>query len=123
MSFDLVVSMPYRPRELRLAWEREFAERGFDVQIYPDFDPQTWEGGFLPFRVAEAPYELTGVNLHDPVVAGFEIDFRGESAHLRTAMGRTTLDFALQCVGAAILAKLSGGEYVDDQNGLICNAM
>src|SRR4051812_684955 len=111
MSFDLVVSMPCLPDDLRHAWEREFATLGFDVEIDPSFDPRTWVGGFLPFRVAKAPRELIGVILNEPVVSGFEIGFGNESAHLRTAMGRTTTEFALQCFGAAILAKLSGGEY------------
>jgi hypothetical protein len=66
---------------------------------------------------------LIGVNLEEPVAAGFEIRFDRESAHLGTAMGRTTIDFAQQCFGAAILAKLSGGEYTDPQNGLGCDAL
>lgn len=123
MSFDLVVSMPSRPADLREAWEREFAALGFAVEIYPRFDPDTWKGGFLPFRVVNAPPQLIGVELHEQVVSGFEISFGPESAHLRTAAGRTTTEFALQCFGAAILAKMSGGQYFDDQNGLACNAV
>lgn len=123
MSFDLRVSMPRRPDDLRLAWEREFTAFGFDVEIYPSFDPRTWTGGFLPFRVAKAPARLIGVELDEPVISGFEVGFEADFAHLRTAMGRTTTEFALLCFGAAILAKLSGGEYFDDQNGLVCNAV
>ena len=122
MSFDLVVSMPSRPDKLRWSWEREFAALGFDVEIYPGFDPQTWKGGMLPIRVTKAPRELIGVDIDEPVISGFEIDFEIESAHLRTAAGRTTVEFALQCLGAAILTKLSDGEYIDDQNGIVCKA-
>jgi hypothetical protein len=120
MSYDLAVSMPSRPDKLGQLWEREFVSLGFDVEIYPGFDPRTWRGGFLPFQVTKAPRELIGVDLDVPVISGFEIEFEIESAHLRTAMGRTTTEFALQCFGAAILAKLSGGEYIDDQNGIVC---
>ena len=99
---------------------RAFAGHGFAVEICPGFDPATWGGGCLPFRVDRAPPELTGVRLGGPAVAGFEIAFGPQSAHLRTAAGRTTTDFALQCVGAALLAGLTGGEYIDDQNELVC---
>lgn len=123
MSFDLIVSLPHRPSNLRQELEREFAAIGFDVEIYPRFDPATWAGGFLPFRVTKAPFEYIGVEPHEPTVSGFEMDFETDSAHLRTAMGRTTTEFALQCFGAAILAKLSGGQYFDGQNELVCEAL
>ena len=92
MSYDLVVSMPSRPDKLRQSLEREFFALGFDVEVYPGFDPQTWKGGFLPFRVTKAPCELIGIDFDVPVISGFEIEFETESAHLRTAYGRTTTE-------------------------------
>lgn len=120
MSFELAISTPSRPADLKVAWERSFRDQGFDVEIYPDFSPRAWQGGFLPFRVAAAPRDLIGTSIDEPIIGGFEISLTDESAHLRTASGRSTTDFALQCVGGATLAALCGGYYVDDQNGIAC---
>ena len=120
MSFELAISTPNRPADLRSAWEAAFHTQGLQVEIYPKFSPETWNGGFLPFRVLAAPTDLIGLTLEQAALAGFEIAFSAESAHLRTAAGRSTIEFALQCVGGATLAALCGGHYVDDQNGIVC---
>ena len=120
MGFDLTVSTPARPANLKELWEREFAAIGFEVEIYPGFSPDSWDGGFLPFRVVAAPEEYIGLKLSETALSGFEIDFSPDSAWIHTSMGRTTTEFALQCLGAALLAKLCGGEYFDGQNGLEC---
>lgn len=120
--FDLVVSTPIRPQRFKTTWESLFAAQGFEVEIYPQFSPDTWEGGFLPFRVVSAPVELIGLHMATPCVSGFEVDFTPESACLQTSMGRTTTEFALQCIGAATLAQMCGGQYIDNQNGLTCNS-
>ena len=120
MSFELAISTPNRPADLRSAWEVAFRAQGLQVEIYPKFSPETWGGGFLPFRVIAAPGDLIGFTLKQPALAGFEISFSSGSAHLRTAAGRSTTEFALQCVGGATLAALCGGHYVDDQNGIVC---
>ena len=106
--------------ELKAAWERAFRGQGFEVEIYPTFSPETWGGGFLPFRVTAAPHALIGLGLTQPAISGFEISFRGEGAQLRTASGRSTTEFALQCIGGATLALLCEGQYIDDQNGIVC---
>lgn len=121
MSFELAISTPNRPANLRSAWEEAFRAQGLQVEIYPKFSPETWRGGFLPFRVLAAPADLIGFALKQPALAGFEISFGPESAHLRTASGRSTTEFALQCVGGATLAILCSGHYVDDQNGIVCD--
>jgi hypothetical protein len=118
MGFDLSVTMPRWPADLRAAWERALASHGFEVEICPGFDPTTHGRGFVPFRVARAPRLLVGADLDGPVVAGFEVRFDADGAHLWTGAGRTTLDLALQCVGAAALAELAGGEYVDHCSGV-----
>lgn len=123
MSFELTITTPTRPTNLRELMEREFASHGFDVEVYPKFEHKTWAGGFLPFRVARAPVALVGVTLDQPVVSGFELTFSKDAAHLRTSNGRTTTEFALQCLSGAILAKVCGGHYIDDQNGITCSPM
>jgi hypothetical protein len=45
MGFDLSVTMPHRPADLRAAWERALAARGFEVEICPVFDPVAHGGG------------------------------------------------------------------------------
>ena len=121
MGFDLTVFTPSRPADIKTLWEREFSALGFEVEIYPGFSPDSCNGGFLPFRVAAAPELYIGLTLAEPAVSGFEIRFDADAAHLWTGAGRTTTEFALQCLGAATLAQLCRGEYVDDQTGLRCS--
>lgn len=118
MSFDLTVSTPQRPTDLKSAWERELSTHGFVVEICPGFDPATWAGGFLPFRIEKAPRMLIGAPLKAPALSGFEVAFTPEEAHFRTSAGRTATEFALQCLGAAALACICGGQYTDPQNSL-----
>ena len=117
MGFDLTVFTPHRPADIKTLWERKYAALGFEVEIYPGFSPDSWAGGFLPFRVAAAPELYLGLALGEPAVSGFELLFTADSAHLWTGVGRTTTEFALQCVGAATLAQICEGEYHDDQSG------
>lgn len=50
-------------------------------------------------------------------ISGFEVGFGPESAHFRTAMGRTVAELILQCYGAACLAVITNGVYHDPQTG------
>jgi hypothetical protein len=117
MSFDLFVSFEQLPSDLARVWTEGFRRHGFEVEVMPGFDPSTWEGGFLPCRVLAAPEELVGITLPDPGVSGFELSFEKKEAYFRSASGRPTTEFAMQCLGAALLAEATGGSYDDPQAG------
>jgi hypothetical protein len=121
VSFDLSVSSLTLIPNLRQAWEREFATHGFDVEIWPPFDPNIWKGGFLPFRISQAPHDLIGVHLSEAIISGVEVSFYTNTASFSSHLGRTTTEFALQCIGAATLAELCNGQYDDGQNAVFCN--
>ncbi len=117
MSFDLSVSYDRLPSDLARIWVEGFARHGFEVEIMPGFDPNTWEGGFLPFHVLAAPEALVGFVLPDPAVSGFEVWLEPQDADFRSGSGRPTTEFAMQCLGAALLAEATGGTYDDPQAG------
>ena len=80
---------------------------GFDVEIYPNFSPDSWGGGFLPFRVAAAPAEFVGLHLCAPAVSGFEIEFTPESAHQTVEEAQLFIEAVHSCynrLGAEVVA-------------------
>ena len=90
---------------------------GFELEICPGFEPQTWNGGFVPMKVRRAPQELVGIDLPNDAVSGFELWINETTADFRSGAGRPTTEFAIQCIGAALLARLTNGTYVDPQEG------
>src|SRR6185436_5066351 len=90
---------------------------GIVCAVYPGFSPENWNGGFLPFRVDAIPSILLGTELKAPAPSGFEVDFDGALASRRSAMGRTSTEFALLCLCAAELACMTDGVYRDPQSG------
>jgi hypothetical protein len=117
MSFELVVEMKSDVTNLRQRWQDEISSHGFSVEILPSFEPATWQGGFLPIKLAAIPDKYRFGLPQVIQISGFEVDFGPESAHLRTAMGRTVAELILQCYGAACLAVITNGVYQDPQTG------
>jgi hypothetical protein len=117
MSFDLVVEMKTKVDHLRQRWQDEINSHGFSVEILPSFDPDAWEGGFLPIKLGGMPDKYLFGLSNVIQISGFELSFGPESAHFRSAMGRTLAELILQCYGAASLAVISNGVYHDPQTG------
>jgi hypothetical protein len=117
MAFDLNVHLERLPDALKELWEQAFRAHGVELEIWPSFQPATWQGGFLPMRLRGAPAELVGVPISEDAAAGIEVWFDESGAYFRSAAGRTTTEFALQCLGAALLAELGNGSYFDPQAG------
>ena len=122
MSFDIVVEHRALPGGLRASWQSSLAREGFEVEICPDFQPATWEGGFLPMKVISAPEALIGLPLDETTVSGCEVRFdEGEGgkrvAAFRFGDGGPTTEHAIVCMAAALLAELTNGTYVDPQAG------
>ena len=117
MSFELVVEIRTRVTDLRKRWQEEINLHGFSVEILPSFDPDTWQAGFLPIKLVSMPDKHLFGLPKVIQISGFELDFSPESAHFRTAMGRTIAELILQCYGAACLAMITNGAYHDPQTG------
>jgi hypothetical protein len=118
MAFELTVAGTHSiPANLSELWPEALRRHGIICAIYPGFSPGTWKGGFLPFRVDAMPSTLIGIELKAPALSGFEVDFHGDSAFFRSAMGRTSTEFALLCLCAAELACMTDGVYRDPQSG------
>ena len=49
MSFDLTVSTPNCPADLKTLWEQEFLALGFDVEIYLSFPLNRGKEAFCRF--------------------------------------------------------------------------
>ena len=117
MSFELIVEMKSGVKNLRERWQDEINSHGFGVEILPRFDPASWQGGFLPIKLTAMPEKYLFGLPKMTQLSGFEIRFGPQSAHLRTAMGRTLAELILQCYGAACLAVITNGVYHDPQTG------
>lgn len=117
MAFELVVEMKAGVEDLRQRWQAEINSHGFSVEILPSFDPATWQGGFLPIKLVSLPDKYLFGLPKIVQISGFEVSFGPESAHFRTAMGRTLAELILQCFGAASLAVITNGVYYDPQTG------
>jgi hypothetical protein len=117
MSFDLVVEMKKRVKGLREQWQEEINTHGFSVEILPSFDPEIWQGGFLPIKLVSMPDKYLFGMPKAVQISGFEVSFSPESAHFRSAMRRPLAELILQCYGAASLAVITDGVYHDPQTG------
>lgn len=117
MAFELAVEIRSAVSNLRQRWQDEINSHGFEVEIFPSFDPDNWKGGFLPIKIATMPdkylFGLPDVNQ----ISGFEVSIYPKSAHFRTAMGRTIAELIMQCYGAASLTVITNGVYRDPQTG------
>lgn len=118
MAFELSLYCDENvPSDLRQRWPEMLSAHGIECEIHPEFSPEEWGGGFLPFKVISMPAELIDGALMSPAISGFEVDFDGKYVHFRSAMGRTATEFALLCLCAAELAAATNGEYHDPQSG------
>ena len=118
MAFELIVACEKPiPSDLRERWPELLAKHGIQCEIHPDFTPESWNGGFLPFKIDEMPSHFIGEEIASPAMSGFEVDFDESSASFRSAMGRTTTEFSLLCLCAAELTQITNGEYHDPQSG------
>jgi hypothetical protein len=82
---------------------------GVDIEICPGFAPATWEGGFLPMKVLAMPIALSGVPISSPILSGAEIDFDDGVASLRSPASRSVVDYAMFCLAAEAIARVTGG--------------
>lgn len=79
MAFELSVCCGQTvPGNLRELWPALLIPHGIDCEIYPDFSPEVWSGGFLPFKVISMPAELIDAALLSPAISGFEVDIDGQ---------------------------------------------
>lgn len=115
MAFELVVEMKTRIKGLRERWQAEINSHGFSIEILPSFDPDSWEGDFLPIKLSAMPDKYLFRMPKVIQISGFEISFGPESAHFRSAMGRPLAELILQCYGAATLAVITHGICYDLQ--------
>jgi hypothetical protein len=119
MSFDLEVISPVGfPADLGQKICAQLVYRGVEVEIYPSFQSSTWEGGFLPMKVLAMPQEYIGCLVRAPALSGFEVDFADHTASFRSPASRTTTEFALLCLSAAAMAKITGGRFDVPGEGL-----
>lgn len=118
MAFELTVTAG-QATALNLAelWPESLRRYGIACTVHPSFSPKTWQGGLLPFRVDAMPTSLIGIELQAPATSGFEVYFDGDSVTFRSAMSRTSTEFALLCLCAAELACFVDGLYCDPQSG------
>ncbi|PHV06111.1 hypothetical protein CSQ96_16900 [Janthinobacterium sp. BJB412] len=68
-------------------------------------------------KVLAAPASLTREDVNEPASAYFEFWADEEGFGFSTANGRSTVDFAVQCLCAAALAEYLDAVYVDPQMG------
>ena len=117
MAFELSVALTKSLENEKQNIENEFSKLGFKLELCPDFELKTWEGGFLPIKLIELPQQYL-FNLSQIIqISGFELYYEDQHASLRTAMGRTIAELILQCYFAAIMTYLSEGTYIDPQTG------
>lgn len=116
MSFSLEVQTQRRPADLVTIWKPALAQRGMMVDFPPGFSLETCSG-ILVAKVMSAPPSLTRLEVNNAVAGYFEIWAGEEGFGFSTASGRTTVDFALQCLCAAALAENLDAVYVDPQMG------
>lgn len=118
MAFELIIACGERiPPDLRDQWSASLTKHGIQCEIHPGFSPNSWGGGFLPFKVDVLPHDLIDAVLLSPAISGFEVDFDENTVLFRSAMGRTCTEFALLCLCAAELAIMTSGEWHDPQSG------
>jgi len=116
MAFSLEVQTAKRPADVVEIWKEALAGRGIVAEFPPGFSIESCRGP-LVLKVLSAPKNLVGVDLADTVAAYFEVWADEDGVGFSTASGRTTVDFAVQCLCAAALAEAVDGVYVDPQMG------
>lgn len=116
MSFSLEVQTQRRPSDLVAIWKPALAKRGMVVDFPPGFNLENCSGVVVA-KVMLAPSSLTRLEVKNAVAGYFEFWADEEGFGFSTASGRTTVDFALQCLCAAALAENLDAVYVDPQMG------
>jgi hypothetical protein len=116
MSFTLEVQTPSTPSDLAAIWKSALARKGITVEFPPNFTLENCTD-VLVFKVTSAPAELTRLEVNEEVAAYFEFSADDDGFLFRTASGRTTVDFATQCLCAAALAEHLDAMYFDPQMG------
>jgi hypothetical protein len=116
MAFSLEVQSNVRPANLAGIWMPALAKHGLKVEFPPDFASEC-RTGVLIIKVLSAPASLTRQDVNEPASAYFEFWTDEDGFGFSTATGRTTVDFAVQCLCAAALAEHLDALYVDPQMG------
>jgi hypothetical protein len=116
MAFSLEVQSDARPANLPAIWIPALARHGVVVEFPPHFLSEC-KTGVLIMKVLTSPASLTREDVNEPASAYFEFWTDDDGFGFSTASGRTTVDFAVQCLCAAILAEHLDAVYVDPQMG------
>ncbi|MQA21632.1 hypothetical protein [Rugamonas rivuli] len=116
MAFSLEVQSDVRPANLPSIWVQALAQHGIAIEFPPNFLSEC-ETGVLIMKVLAAPAALTREDVNEPASAYFEFWTDEDGFGFSTASGRSTLDFAVQCLCAATLADHLDAVYVDPQMG------
>jgi hypothetical protein len=114
MSFTLEVQTSKRSPDVVAVWRNALANRGISAEFPPGFSIESCRG-LLVMKVSSAPVNLVGVNLAETVAAYFQVWADEDGIGFSTASGRTTVDFAIQCLCAAALAEDLDAIYFDPQ--------
>lgn len=116
MAFALEVQTKKRPSDLPSIWGPALLQRGIQAEFPVGFTSEC-KTGVLILKVLSAPASLTRVDVKEPSSAYFEFWEDEDGYGFSTASGRTTVDFAVQCLCAAALAEHLNGTYIDPQMG------
>ncbi|GJJ03008.1 hypothetical protein RugamoR64_35460 [Duganella rhizosphaerae] len=116
MAFSLEVQSNLRPANLPAIWIPALAKRGITAEFPPDFSSEC-KTGVLIIKVLSSPASLTRLDVNVAASAYFEFWTDEDGFGFSTASGRTTVDFAVQCLCAAALAEHLDALYVDPQMG------
>lgn len=114
MAFSLEVQSDARPTNLPAIWVPALARHGIAIEFPPNFLSEC-RTGVLIMKVLSAPASLTREDVYEPASAYFEFWTDEEGFGFSTASGRSTVDFAVQCLCAAALAEHLDAVYVDPQ--------
>ena len=114
MAFSLEVQSDVRPANLPDIWVPALARHGIAIEFPPDFLSEC-RTGVLIMKVLAAPARLTREDVNEPASAYFEFWADDDGFGFSTASGRSTVDFAVQCLCAATLAEHLDAVYVDPQ--------
>jgi hypothetical protein len=113
MGFSLEVKTS-EAQDMASVWRAALNQRGIDAEFKPGLSIDK-DGGIVVVKVLSAPAHLVGVDLKQTVAAYFEAWVDEDGVGFNTAAGRTTVDFAVQCLCAAALAEHAQAEYFDPQ--------
>ncbi|MQA39152.1 hypothetical protein [Rugamonas aquatica] len=116
MAFTLEVQSDVRPANLPSIWVQALAQHGIAIEFPPNFLSEC-ETGVLIMKVLAAPAALTREDVNEPASAYFEFWTDEDGFGFSTASGRSTVDFAVQCLCAATLADHLDAVYIDPQMG------